>query len=445
MMWALAPEETPSKNLNEKFVKHNLFRLGYIGAWGNITKPVIDTGDLLGANSGSLVSLKIIKLDTSHIISLHEKQDALTQRTHDDLRKARSDGYHGVLYDIPREIANLVTVALDAPLNKSMNNYKEIGPSEHVDEGAKKVGEIITHLSAKQLTKTIRQIPPDVLMECAVKENLPSLPASLTRIEKMANPLDSINKISNTVKKLASDAIIKDVLKPVSSPRHGVIIRDNPYAYWDTDIPLTESEIDKVVKAVSLKSKKHKPIHAIQEFLKPLIGIKVSRVLSSITVVRDGLGAMRQFKENLKKFNEMTGNSLNFSSFIASETKVNNKHLHFVIYYFRDTENGAEILDMDDPAVTGFHEFAFGDLLTGSSPDVHIRPVYPHMRQGSSIISGIAAAYANSRSEIAKSLAGVAIAVALVPPLATTAIGLAWLDLNMTMGALLLFLTNLSG
>ncbi|RMH13366.1 MAG: hypothetical protein D6698_14105, partial [Gammaproteobacteria bacterium] len=35
-------------------------------------------------------------------------------------------------------------------------------------------------------------------------------------------------------------------------------------------------------------------------------------------------------------------------------------------------------------------EFAFGDLLTGSSPDVHIRPVYPHMRQGSSIISGIA-------------------------------------------------------
>ncbi|WP_017444556.1 TIGR00341 family protein [Gayadomonas joobiniege] len=64
---------------------------------------------------------------------------------------------------------------------------------------------------------------------------------------------------------------------------------------------------------------------------------------------------------------------------------------------------------------------------------------------GVAIISGVAAAYANSRIEIAKSLAGVAIAVALVPPLATTAIALAWLDLDMLAGSFLLFLTNLSG
>lgn len=64
---------------------------------------------------------------------------------------------------------------------------------------------------------------------------------------------------------------------------------------------------------------------------------------------------------------------------------------------------------------------------------------------GVAIISGVAAAYANSRSEVAKSLAGVAIAVALVPPLATTGVAVAWMDLNMIWGSFLLFLTNLSG
>ena len=61
------------------------------------------------------------------------------------------------------------------------------------------------------------------------------------------------------------------------------------------------------------------------------------------------------------------------------------------------------------------------------------------------IISGIAGAYANSKSEIAKSLAGVAIAVALVPPLSVTGIGLGWGDFSMTYGAFLLFTTNLVG
>ncbi len=61
------------------------------------------------------------------------------------------------------------------------------------------------------------------------------------------------------------------------------------------------------------------------------------------------------------------------------------------------------------------------------------------------ILSGLAAAYAYSREEIAKSLAGVAIAVALVPPLAVAGIGLGWLDLHMFSQALLLFLTNLIG
>jgi len=64
---------------------------------------------------------------------------------------------------------------------------------------------------------------------------------------------------------------------------------------------------------------------------------------------------------------------------------------------------------------------------------------------GVAIISGIASAYAYARAQAAKGLAGVAIAVALVPPLAVTGIGLGWLSAEVAGGALLLFLTNLAG
>lgn len=61
------------------------------------------------------------------------------------------------------------------------------------------------------------------------------------------------------------------------------------------------------------------------------------------------------------------------------------------------------------------------------------------------IISGIAGAYANAKSEIAKSLAGVAIAVALVPPLSVTGIGFGWGSFDIAYSSFLLFLTNLVG
>lgn len=64
---------------------------------------------------------------------------------------------------------------------------------------------------------------------------------------------------------------------------------------------------------------------------------------------------------------------------------------------------------------------------------------------GVAIISGVAGAYAHARSEVAKSLAGVAIAVALVPPLAVAGIGIGWWDWGVFWGAWLLFLTNLVG
>jgi uncharacterized hydrophobic protein (TIGR00271 family) len=64
---------------------------------------------------------------------------------------------------------------------------------------------------------------------------------------------------------------------------------------------------------------------------------------------------------------------------------------------------------------------------------------------GIAVVSGIAGAYAHSKEEIAKTLAGVAISVALVPPLAVTGIGLGWGDWNVFWGAALLLGTNLAG
>lgn len=64
---------------------------------------------------------------------------------------------------------------------------------------------------------------------------------------------------------------------------------------------------------------------------------------------------------------------------------------------------------------------------------------------GVAVGSGVAGAYAHAKKEIAKTLAGVAIAVALVPPLAVSGIGLGWMDWSVFMGAFLLLITNLAG
>ncbi len=64
---------------------------------------------------------------------------------------------------------------------------------------------------------------------------------------------------------------------------------------------------------------------------------------------------------------------------------------------------------------------------------------------GVALISGLAGAYALSRKEMSSSLPGVAIAAALVPPLVTVGIGLAWLNHGpqIAQGSLVLFMTNL--
>ncbi len=61
------------------------------------------------------------------------------------------------------------------------------------------------------------------------------------------------------------------------------------------------------------------------------------------------------------------------------------------------------------------------------------------------LVSGVAAAYAQNNRNIVGSLAGVSIAVALVPPLATAGIGLGWMNLYVFYQAFLLFITNFVG
>ncbi|SDU01296.1 DUF389 domain-containing protein [Halopseudomonas salegens] len=64
---------------------------------------------------------------------------------------------------------------------------------------------------------------------------------------------------------------------------------------------------------------------------------------------------------------------------------------------------------------------------------------------GVAIASGIAGGYAHARESVIKSLPGVAIAVALVPPLSVAGIGIGWWQWDVFAGAMLLFLTNLVG
>ena len=62
---------------------------------------------------------------------------------------------------------------------------------------------------------------------------------------------------------------------------------------------------------------------------------------------------------------------------------------------------------------------------------------------GIAMAAGAAGAFANTRRSISSAMPGVAIAVALVPPLSVVGIGLAQGEMDIAFGALLLFLTNL--
>ena len=95
--------------------------------------------------------------------------------------------------------------------------------------------------------------------------------------------------------------------------------------------------------------------------------------------------------------------------------------------------------------------FAFAVLITWLTPiqtpgsEILARTRPNLLDLGIAVVSGVAGAYAYAREEIAKSLAGVAIAVALIPPLAVASIGIGWANGSIFLGAALLLGTNLAG
>jgi len=78
-------------------------------------------------------------------------------------------------------------------------------------------------------------------------------------------------------------------------------------------------------------------------------------------------------------------------------------------------------------------------------PEIMSRVSPNLMDLGVALAAGAAGAFAKSRRSIADALPGVAIAVALVPPLSVIGIGVAMTSQSVTTGASLLFLANLSG
>lgn len=79
------------------------------------------------------------------------------------------------------------------------------------------------------------------------------------------------------------------------------------------------------------------------------------------------------------------------------------------------------------------------------NPEITARVHPTLMDLGVAIAAGAAGAFAQSRAGVSDALPGVAIAVALVPPLSVIGIGLAFGSQAVTIGSSLLFLTNLIG
>jgi len=80
--------------------------------------------------------------------------------------------------------------------------------------------------------------------------------------------------------------------------------------------------------------------------------------------------------------------------------------------------------------------------ITDATPEMKARGLPSLLDLGVAFFSGIAASYCIARPSLASALAGVAIAAALVPPIATTGISLAFGEFAIARGAALLFGTN---
>lgn len=90
--------------------------------------------------------------------------------------------------------------------------------------------------------------------------------------------------------------------------------------------------------------------------------------------------------------------------------------------------------------------FAFGGVGQGAMDEIVIVRTSPSLLfLAVGIIAGLAISYALVRPGLSETLPGVAVSVALIPPLAVVGIGIASVDLSMVIGALMMFLVNVTG
>jgi len=89
--------------------------------------------------------------------------------------------------------------------------------------------------------------------------------------------------------------------------------------------------------------------------------------------------------------------------------------------------------------------FFFGDATAYQTAEVMARTVPSHLHLMVALAAGAAVSYMLARPEWGDALPGVAIAVALIPPLATMGIGVAHLDMLIIKGAALILFLNLIG
>ena len=89
--------------------------------------------------------------------------------------------------------------------------------------------------------------------------------------------------------------------------------------------------------------------------------------------------------------------------------------------------------------------FTTSDFYTELTPEImeRVQPSIVYLLIA--IIAGTATAFARVKPDLSEALPGTAIAVALVPPLATIGIGIATLNLNVASGAFAMFVLNLIG
>ncbi len=70
-------------------------------------------------------------------------------------------------------------------------------------------------------------------------------------------------------------------------------------------------------------------------------------------------------------------------------------------------------------------------------------PSYLHLTVG--VVAGLAASFALTKESLANAIPGVAIAVALIPPLAATGVSIAYFDLSLVANSTILFTSNIIG